>query len=261
MEDVPAGDIFYFPRGYAHVIQNSGTTPATFILIFDDGHFSEYATFSSTDWLAHTPKPILAETLGVSEADLQPLPTAEVYIVPGPVPPPLDQDLPATLQQLAPESCAYRFSQQPAERHAGGSLKIVSQEQFPRATTITGALMTIDPGAVREPHWHPNASEWLYVLEGSLRVTLFASQGRARTETFEAGDVGYMPRGLGHYLENIGDGELRILLGFNTGTYEQISLSGWLAANPRQLVATNFNLDLATVDAFPNDTEYIPKRS
>jgi oxalate decarboxylase len=47
------------------------------------------------------------------------------------------------------------------------------------------------------------------------------------------------------------------LLGFNAGAYEQISLSGWLAANPRQLVASNFNVPLATVDRFPDTTEIL----
>lgn len=259
-EDVPAGDVFSFPRGYGHVIQNSGTVPATFILVFDNGHFSEFATFSSTDWLAHTPRNVLAETLGTPESSLAGLPAGEVYIVPGPVPPPLAETRPATAQLLAANSCAYRFSQQAPERYAGGTIAIASQLQFPLSSTITGAVMTIDPGAIREPHWHPNASEWFYVLAGTLQVTVFASQGHARTDQFAPGDVCYVPRGLGHYLENTGDAEVRLLLAFNSGTYEQIGLSGWLAANPRALVATNFGLPETTVDAFPGGTEYIAAR-
>ncbi|MGI9255152.1 MAG: cupin domain-containing protein, partial [Thermomicrobiales bacterium] len=257
--ELATGDVYYFPRGYAHAIQNSGATPATFILLFDNGEFSEYATFSLTDWLAHTPRPILAETLQVDETALAGLPTGEVYIIPGPIPPPLDEDRPLTPQKIAANSCAYAFSQQPVERYPGGTLKIVGQEQFPLSTTITGAVLTIDPGAFREPHWHPDAAEWIYVLQGSLRLTIFASQGHVRSEEFGVGDVGYVPEGLGHFLENTGEDELRLLLGFNTGNYQQISLSGWLGANPRQLVATNLALDLETVDAFPGDTEYIPE--
>jgi len=256
--DIGTGDVFSFPRGYAHVIQNAGTAPATFLLIFDDGHFSEFATFSLTDWLAHTPKPILAETLGVPERALAGLPDHEMYIVPGPVPPPLAEDGPKTPQPANPLSCGYRFSQQPVERYAGGTMKIASRNEFPLSTTITGAYMTIDPGAVREPHWHPNAAEWFYVLQGSLRVTLFASQGQARTESVSVGDVCYIPRGLGHYLENAGADEVRLVLGFNSGTYEQIGLSGWLGANARQTVATVIGLDLATVEKFPDGTGYIP---
>jgi oxalate decarboxylase len=258
MEDMDPGDIYYFPRGYGHVLQNSGTTPTTFILVFDNGAFSEYATFSITDWLAHLPRNVVASSLGVSESALEDLPTGEVYIVPGPLAPPLEDARPRTPQLLAADSCVYRLSQQAPERYAGGTITLASQEQFPLSTTIAGAVMTIDPGAVREPHWHPNAAEWSYLLEGEMQMTLFASQGHARTERFSPGDVAYVPRGFGHYLENVGDTPVRLLLAFNSGTYEQISLSGWLAGNSSQVVATNLDLPLETVDAFPGETEYIP---
>lgn len=252
--DAGPGDIFYFTRGHGHAIQNAGTAPTHFILIFDNGHFSEFATFSSTDWTAHTPPDVLTRALGVSLEALAGLPRGEAYIVPGPVPPPLAEDRPATLQPATPLSHAYRFSAQPAEAFAGGTMKIVSAKEFPASTTISGALIDLAPGGLREPHWHPNAAEWFYVLGGQMQVTLFGSQGRARTETFRTGDVGYIPRGYGHYLENTGSGHCRILLGFNDGAYQQISLSGWLAANPRQLVASNFNLPLRVVDEFPDTT-------
>lgn len=255
--DAGPGDIFYFPRGYGHAIQNSGQVDTHFILIFDNGHFSEYATFSSTDWVAHMPRNVVAQTLGVSPGYLAGLPTGEAYIVPGPVPPPESEDAPATPQKLTPLSHTYRFSLQPEQSFPGGTVKIVTVEEFPVSATIAGALMTIKPGGLREPHWHPNAAEWFYILGGTMRMTLFGSQGRARTEQFGAGDVGYVPAGYGHYLENVGTETCRILLGFNAGTYEEISLSGWLGANPRQLVASNFSLPLAEVDRFPNTTEFM----
>jgi oxalate decarboxylase len=252
--DAGTEDVFYFTRGYGHAIQNTATVPTNFMLIFDNGHFSDFATFSSTDWTAHTPTEVLTKTFGVPAASLAGLPTGEAYIVPGPVPPPLAEDRLATLQPLAPLSHTYRFSAQPAQSFAGGTMKIVTAQEFPASTTISGALIDLEPGGLREPHWHPNAAEWFYILSGQMQVTLFGSQGRARTETFNTGDVGYIPQGNGHYLENTGNDRCRILLGFNAGDYQQISLSGWLAANPRELVATNFSLPLDVVEKFPNST-------
>jgi oxalate decarboxylase len=252
--DAGPEDVFYFRRGYGHAIQNTATVPTNFILIFDNGHFSEFATFSSTDWTAHTPTEVLTKSLGVPAASFAGLPTGEAYIVPGPIPPPLTQDQPATLQPLSPLSHSYRFSNQPVETFAGGTMKIVTAKEFPASTTISGALIDLAPGGLREPHWHPNAAEWFYILAGQIQVTLFGSQARARTDTFNIGDVGYIPQGYGHYLENIASDHCRILLGFNDGDYQQISLSGWLAANPRQLVASNFNLPLDVVDKFPDTT-------
>ena len=37
-------------------------------------------------------------------------------------------------------------------------------------------------GALRELHWHPNADEWQYVIEGDVNVTMFGSHGRFRNE-------------------------------------------------------------------------------
>ena len=54
---------------------------------------------------------------------------------------------------------------------------------------------------------------------------MFGSHGRYRTETLDKGDVGYIPQGYGHSIENVGDKPCRVLIGFNTGHYEAIDLS------------------------------------
>jgi oxalate decarboxylase len=64
-----------------------------------------------------------------------------------------------------------------------------------------------------------------YVIEGDLSVTMFGSRGRFRTEQLRAGDVGYIPQGCGHSIENVGDKPTRMLIGFNTGIYQAIDLS------------------------------------
>ena len=56
-------------------------------------------------------------------------------------------------------------------------------------------------------------------------MSVFGSHGRVRTEEFNAGDVGYVPQGYGHYIENAGSEDLELLIVLNNGTYESISLS------------------------------------
>jgi oxalate decarboxylase len=63
---------------------------------------------------------------------------------------------------------------------------------------MTGVVLELDPAAVREPHWQPNADEWQYDIAGRAQMTVFGSHGRVRTEDFRAGDPGYVPRGYGH---------------------------------------------------------------
>jgi oxalate decarboxylase len=147
---------------------------------------------------------------------------------------------------------------QKPETYPGGSLTIVSQKEFPISTTMTGALMRIKPGGLRELHWHPNADEWQYYLKGRGRMTVFGSGGRARTEEYGPGDVGYAPQGFGHYIENIGSDDLEVVLAFNSGEYQSISATAWFAANPAELLATNFGVPASTFAGFPKGETPMP---
>src|SRR5204863_7078533 len=95
----------------------------------------------------------------------------------------------------------------PLVNNKGGKLWLVDSTRFPISKTITGAVLELEPGALRELHWHPNADEWQYVLEGKMSVTTFGSGGRWRAETLEKGDVGYVTQGYGHSLGNVGGTE------------------------------------------------------
>jgi oxalate decarboxylase len=118
------------------------------------------------------------------------------------------------------------------------------------ATTIASAYVEIEPGAMRELHWHPNTDEWQYYVSGRARMTAFASSGNARTFDYQAGDVGYVPFAMGHYIENIGDEPVRFLEMFKSDHFADVSLSQWLALVPPELVQAHLNLDRRTIEGF-----------
>ncbi len=249
--DFGKGDVWYFPRGYGHSIQGLGPNGCAFILVFDNGYFSEYGTFSITDWLAHTPVEVLAKNLGVPEAVFARFPKKEVYIAQGPVPADLPLDPPPGSVRSTPLGHRYRLIAQKPEEFPGGAISIVSEREFPVSTTMTGALLRIKPGGLRELHWHPNAAEWQFYISGKGRMTVFGSGGRARTDEFDPGDVGYVPQGYGHYIENTGTEDLEVLLALNNATYQSISITEWMAAQTDLLLATNFKVPEATFKDFP----------
>jgi oxalate decarboxylase len=255
--DFGPGDVWYFPRGHGHALQGVGPDEAHFILSFDDGAFSEHGTFSVTDWMSLTPPDVLAKNLGVPAATFAKFPKKEVYIAQGPVPPAkLPEAGPGSLHS-SPRTHKFRLEAQKPRTFSGGDMRIVSSKEFPISTTMTGAVMTLKPGALRELHWHPNADEWQYIISGRARIGLFGSGGRGRTTAFAQGDVAYIPRGFGHYIENTGTEPCRILITFNSGVYQEISLTEWLATNPRQLVAANFGVPQDVVERFRQKSETI----
>lgn len=252
-----AGDVWFFPRGHGHSIEGLGPNGTTFVLVFDNGAFSEFATFSITDWFAHTPVEVLAKNLGVPVATFADFPKQEAYIslgaVPGPIPwPPAPGSL-----DTPPLTHGYHLLAQEPRTYGGGTIRLVSEKEFPISDSMTGALLTLKPGALREMHWHPNADEWQLYLSGTGQMTVFGSAGRASTDRFGKLDVGYVPRGCGHYIENVGDDELQVLLVLNSGTYEEISVTQWLASNPKTLLANNFSVPEAAFDGMPKGEVFI----
>ena len=72
---------------------------------------------------------------------------------------------------------------------AGGSERLVSQQQFPISSSMTGVLLTLQPGGLRELHWHPNADEWQYYIRGRSEIGIFGANGKYRQDEFGPGDV------------------------------------------------------------------------
>jgi oxalate decarboxylase len=53
VDDVGEGDLWYFPTGIPHSIRGLKPDDAEFLLVFDDGNFSEYETvLPPTGWPA-----------------------------------------------------------------------------------------------------------------------------------------------------------------------------------------------------------------
>ena len=254
-DDVAAGDIWNFPAGIPHSIQGL-EEGCEFLLVFDDGNFSENETFLITDWFKHTPPEVLAKNFGVPESAFADIPQDvdhERYIFPGPMPGPLVSDAVTAPAGTVPDRFSHRLMAQEPVRVAGGWARIVDSSNFPAASTIAAALVEVEPGGMRELHWHPNTDEWQYYISGQGRMTVFASAGKARTFDYQAGDVGYVPFAMGHYIENTGDEPLRLLEMFRSDRFADVSLSQWMALTPPELVRAHLNLDDRTMRALPKD--------
>ncbi|MFF2479553.1 oxalate decarboxylase family bicupin [Paenibacillus sp. NPDC058071] len=246
--DVGPGDLWYFPPGVPHSIQGL-EDGCEFLLVFDDGAFSDLNTLSISDWFAHTPRDVLSANFGVPESAFRDFPREQVYIYQCSVPGPIDSDRVESPYGTVPQSFKYRLLAQPPLITPGGSVRIVDSTNFPASVAIAAALVQLEPGAMRELHWHPNNDEWQYYLTGQARMTVFAGNGAARTFDYRAGDVGYVPFAYGHYIQNTGTEAVWFLEMFKSARFEDVSLNQWMALTPRELVASNLNAGPELLDA------------
>jgi oxalate decarboxylase len=241
VDDLEPGDMWLVPSGVPHSIQGleEGTE---FVLVFDDGNFSENQTLLITEMMAHLPKSVIAKNFGLAESAFNSLPKEEKYIFRLPVPPALDVVRKQLPDNPPPQSYVCHASKIAPNKFDGGSTKVIDHRQFPE-TSLSALIIDLEPGALREIHWHPDADELQYYVKGEARMTVFDAVHNARTFNYRAGDVGYVPKTLGHYIENTGTEPMRVINVFNSRRYSDVSLNQWMALTPPDMVRGTLNLD------------------
>ncbi|HYR45019.1 MAG TPA: cupin domain-containing protein, partial [Terriglobia bacterium] len=158
--DVKKNDLWYFPSGIPHSIQGLDPDGTEFMLVFDDGDFSESETVLLSDSMAHLPREVLAKNFGVAEPAFKNLPKQELFIFQTAVPGTLEADQKAAAGALGKSSSDFAFrtmEMPPTKRTKGGEVRIVDSTTFKASTNVAMAMVTVHPGGLRELHWHPNA--------------------------------------------------------------------------------------------------------
>ena len=164
----------------------------------------------------------------------------------------------AGVQWGGTEPVIFRMGQlTPVYENSGGSVRVADSTNFPASKTVAAGLVKVEPGSMRELHWHPNADEWQYYMQGSARMTVFNTGPHANTTDFKAGDVGLVRRNCGHYVENTGDDTLIMIETFRSDRYEEVSLANWLARLPPKLVSAHLNIPADTLARFPRGAQGI----
>lgn len=259
IDDLQEGDVWFFPSGMPHSIQ-ALDQGVEFLLIFDDGTFSESGTSLISETMLRMPREVLAKNFRTSLNSFENLPQDELYIFPG-HPAPKDINAQRTVGPAGEipknKSYSYHLSQQPAFKVPGGSIKILDSATFPIASNFAAALVTLEPGAMREMHWHPTSDEWNYFLAGQARVSAMLPPSSSNTWDFSAGDVGYIPATEVHYIENTGDESVVFIEALLAPRFTDVSVGQWLGLTPRQVVEDHVKLPEGVMDNLPKVKPYI----
>lgn len=262
IDDVGKDDLWFFPAGYPHSIQGLGPDGCEFLLVFDEGLFSEEDTFLLSEWVQRIPHDVMEKNFGLGAGAIAKLPTEQMFIFPAALPRSLAEDKAAVGGPSAQSTVNYAFKMKdmaPTKANAGGEVRIVDSRNFPSSTTIAAAFVTLKPRGLRELHWHPNGSEWQFYIAGSGRMTVYAAPGRGRTQDFSANDVGFVPSMCGHYIENTGDTDLVFLELIRSNKFVDFSLNNWLRHLPPEMVEAHLNLDQVDISKIPTEKLVIMK--
>jgi oxalate decarboxylase len=196
---------------------------------------------------------MVKKNTGWSRQAFDRLPQQQLYIFDSVLPGPLEDDKRFLGRHLETErSYTFRMAaMEPTVSSPGGTARIVDSTSFPVSTTIAAAMVTIRPGAMREMHWHPDASEWQYWIKGRARMTVVTTRATARTVDLNANDVAFVPSAAGHCIENTGSEDAVFLELFRAPRYHDISLNQWIARLPDKMAEAHLKLPLATIRSAP----------
>lgn len=262
VDDLEAGDVWFFPPGIPHSIQ-AKEDGAEFLLVFNSGDFSEENTFLVSEMMERNPQTVLAKNFRTDASVFDPdnLPDGQLWIFPGtPMPQNIsEQNVTGPAGSIPLENTySYHFSQQEPYKVPGGSVKIIDPLTFPIASNFSAALFTVEPGAMRELHWHTVSDEWSYFIKGTGRLTAYQAPSSSRTWDFNEGDVGYVPDTFAHYIENTGTEDLIYLEVLQADTYNDISVNQWLGLTPKQVVKDHFpKLPDSVINNLPKTKPYL----
>jgi oxalate decarboxylase len=220
--DVGPGDMVFLPQGCGHSILNTGDEGIQALLVFQ---VDTPRSIGLGNFFSGMDTGVTTQTLGV--------PTSTLASAPKPPrgnPFPARQaggqgagpSLPRTGQQLS----FPLLGTPPQTQVPGGTVTHCNANDLPAMQGANAAmvLVRLQPGALREPHWHPEAWEINLCVGGSGQIGIVLPDSTQATYAVGPGDVVFVPQGYGHYILNTGGGDMTFVSSFNADVPTTIGL-------------------------------------
>lgn len=230
------GEVVYFPRGYIHHIENIHHGMSRFILCYDH---SKPEDLDLSESIGSMSAHVLASTFGCKEEVFKRVKkhAKDTFIsqrktIAKPHPSSIPNHNKFDLERISPQI-----------ESKGGSARIANKINFPQLERLALFSLRIAKNGVREPHWHPNATELNYVVDGKARLTIYSPGGDRDTFDLEPGQGSIIPAGYFHHIENHGSSELHMTVYFNNPAPNDIGLSGVLSTFSKEVLASLFSLE------------------
>jgi oxalate decarboxylase len=155
------------------------------------------------------------------------------------------------------------FNISPRRQQRGGWAREVTQKDFAISEEVSGVNMYLEPGGIRELHWH-QTGEWAIMTQGKCRVTTLSRDGMPSVEDVFKEDLWFFPAGLPHSLQGVGPDGAEFVIVFDDGSQSEsntLLITDWFAHTPPDVLAKNFavaqevfdDISLHNLWIFPGD--------
>jgi oxalate decarboxylase len=164
-----------------------------------------------------------------------------------------DPRLPA--ETITSKSHLFHLGDLPVNRYDGGWFQQADEDTFPilKGQQASIVSLTLVPGGIREPHWHPSAWEINIVTSGVAAWVVVDGNGNHESFDQHVGDVVFAPQGSFHYFENRGPADMKIVIIQNTSTPESkdnIGIGESLSMLPPRVLSAVFGVPAETFKPF-----------
>lgn len=249
---IQAGSASFVPVGAAHYIRNTGSEVLHVITGFSHEQ-PEHISFS--DSFGFIPRNLLAQTFELPTESFPALPQQkEQFLVK------VGQVSPTGASSSSP--LTVNVNDIPPVNYDGGSLRTVSTQFIAALDGINLVHLQEKPGALREPHWHPNVAELGYYVQGSAQIAVIAPNEERETFLVQPGNLGFIPRNYLHYVKNVSNDPLEAIVFFSSNKQTHIDLSQVMGLFPHEVIAASFGSNLHIFDKIPDvgDVTIVAKR-
>jgi oxalate decarboxylase len=258
---VNPGEIVFVPQGFMHDIENISHEEAKFII----AHSNEQpTTIGISGSVGSMPNRVMNKTFGINPPNtffngfnnnstkdiVTGLKKTTTIITNNNNTPPSGIDI-----LNVPNS--YKFNVEgipPQIQTPGGTVAKANTNSFPilNGSNLSLFSLIMKPNGIREPHWHPNASELGYVLDGLARLIVLNPGGNVDTFEVGPGDIYFVPTGFFHYIENLDSNKnMHFAIFFGSDAPGDIGISGSLSAYSNEVLGATFNLDSSYFNKLP----------
>jgi len=164
-----------------------------------------------------------------------------------------DPRLPA--ETITSQSHLFHLGAQAPTTLDGGSYQQANEDNFPilKGQEASILLLTLQPGGIREPHWHPSAWELNIVTSGVAAWVVIDGNGNHESFDQRVGEIVFAPQGSFHYFENRGPADMNITIIQNTSAPENkdnIGIGESVSRLPPRVLSAVFGVPAETFSSF-----------